>query len=99
MIRSLDGDVKPLALANISFILYYQLKGNAKEPHTGVRKEKRSLTSVVGSFSRGGELGDCYGDPATKSQFPLHFKHQPRELSTHKLKKQVLSSKFSCKDA
>ena len=42
-----------------------------------------------------GELGDCYGDPATKSPFPLHFKRQPCELSTHKVKKQVLFPRFS----
>ena len=42
-----------------------------------------------------GELRDCYGDPATKSPFPLHFKRQPCELSTHKLKKQVLFRRFS----
>lgn len=40
MITSLDGDVKPSALANISFILYYQLKGDVIEPTLVLEKRR-----------------------------------------------------------
>lgn len=40
MITSLDGDVKPSALANISFILYYQLKEDVIEPTLVLEKRR-----------------------------------------------------------
>ena len=40
MITSVDGDVKPSVLANISFILYYQLKGDVKESTLVLEKRR-----------------------------------------------------------